>query len=204
MTRAEDTILILLAAGRSTRFPDGNKLEAEFLGKPVGCHVAVALASVPFKERLVVTDGGSLPFDGYRVLHNEHPEDGLARSVRIGVECAKAEGAQAVLIALADMPRVTAAHIYRLLDTADGDDAVVASSDGVAPKPPALFGKGRFDFLLSMSGDEGARDLVRAGKHVVTSPAELIDIDTPEDLERLRALVHDPSAITRAEAYRPR
>ncbi|WP_294298632.1 nucleotidyltransferase family protein [uncultured Sphingomonas sp.] len=200
MIAAEDTVLILLAAGRSSRFEGGNKLEAEFLKKPVGLHVVTALEDIPFKARFVVRDGCSLDFKGYRVIHNDQPDDGMARSVRMGVECAKAEGAKAVLIALADMPRVTAAHIYRLLDAADSNDAVVASSDGTQPRPPAVFGAGRFDFLMTLEGDAGARDLVKAGKHVVTSPAELIDIDTPEDLEALRALVHAPElTITRPQ-----
>ncbi len=158
MIRAEDTVLILLAAGASSRFPDGNKLEAEFLGKPVGLHVVTALEDIPFKARFVVRDGCSLDFDGYRVIHNDTPADGMARSVRLGVECAKTVGASAVLIALADMPRVTATHIYRLLDAAEGNDAVVASSDGTQPRPPALFGAGQFDFLMTLEGDAGARD----------------------------------------------
>ena len=198
MIRAEDTVLILLAAGRSSRFAGGNKLEAEFLGKPVGLHVVTALEDIPFKARFVVRDGCSLDFDGYQVIHNTRVEEGMSHSVRIGVEHAKQAGAQAVLIALADMPRVTATHIYRLLDAADSSDAVVASSDGTQPRPPALFGSSQFDFLLTLEGDEGARELVRGGKHVVTAPAELIDIDTPEDLETLRRLVHAPEARTRA------
>ncbi|SOB78649.1 molybdenum cofactor cytidylyltransferase [Sphingomonas guangdongensis] len=203
MIYAEDAVLVLLAAGLSSRFPSGNKLEAEFLGKPVGLHVATALASVPFKERLVVTDGCKLVFDGYDVVHNDVPAEGMGRSVRLGVARAKELGARAVVIALADMPRVTAAHVYRLLDAAVGDDAVVASSDGAQPRPPAVFGAARFDFLLTLEGEAGARDLVRAGKHVVTAPAELIDIDTPEDLDRLMELVRDPArTITRAEARR--
>ena len=101
---------------------------------------------------------------------------------------AKAAGAEAVLVALADMPRVTAAHIYRLFDAADGLDTVVASSNGVQPCPPALFGSDLFDELLDLEGDEGARQLIRRGHHVVTSPAELVDIDTREDLEELREL----------------
>jgi molybdenum cofactor cytidylyltransferase len=175
-------------------------LEAEFLGRPVGLHVVTALEDMPFKERFVVRDGCALDFAGYRVIHNDSPDEGMARSVRLGVEAAKTvDGAKAVLIALADMPRVTATHIYRLLDAADSPDAVVASSDGVQPRPPAVFGRGQFDFLTTLDGDVGARDLVRAGKHVVTSPAELIDIDTPEDLEALRRLIHAPEARTRAK-----
>lgn len=197
MIAAEDTVLVLLAAGRSERFGAENKLEQDFLGKPLGLHVATALEMMPFRERIAVTDGSNLDYNArsFRVVHNEESERGMAWSVRLGIACAKEQGAQAVAIALADMPRVTAAHVYRLLDAAEGDDAVVVSSDGIQPMPPGVFGRGRFDFLLNLEGDHGARDLVRAGRHVVTSPAELIDIDTPEDLERLRAMVtHHNSA----------
>lgn len=189
MIAAEDTALVLLAAGRSSRFGSGNKLEAEFLGKPLGLHVVTALADIPFRCRFVVIDGCTLSFPGYDVIHNEMPDQGMARSVRLGVEQARSAGAYAVLIVLADMPRVTAAHIHRLLDAADGSDAVVASSDGSGPRPPALFGAGRFDFLLSLKGDAGARDLIRGGRHLVAPSEELIDIDTPDDLDRLRATV---------------
>jgi len=95
------------------------------------------------------------------------------------------------------MPRVTATHIYALLEAADGDDAVVASSDGRTPKPPCVFGRNRFDALCDLDGDAGARQMILAGKHVVTVPAELIDVDTPEELEELRRLVHAPEARTR-------
>lgn len=191
MIYAEKTVLILLAAGRSERFGDIDKLEQEFLGHPLALHVVTAFENIPFQARFVVKNGTDLDFErhGYRVIHNPDPKIGMSRSVKLGVECARLDGAEAVLIALADMPRVTAAHVYRLLDAADSIDAVVASSDGVNPCPPAVFASGQFDFLLNLEGDAGARELVRAGKHVITSPAELIDIDTPEDLERLRALV---------------
>lgn len=193
MIAAEDTVLVLLAAGRSTRFGSGNKLEQGFLGRPLGLHVGTALEAMPFRERIAVTDGSDLDYGSlFRIVHNAAPERGMAWSLRLGIALAAECGARAVAIALADMPRITAAHVYRLLDAAEGDDAVVVSSDGVQLMPPGVFGRGRFDFLLHLEGDQGARDLVRAGRHVVASPAELIDVDTPEDLERLRAMVtHD-------------
>lgn len=195
----EHTVLILLAAGRSQRYGDiGSKLDADFLGKPLGLHVAVALESVPFMARLAIIDGARLDYTphGFETIHNDDPGEGMSRSVRLGVERAREMGADAVLIALADMPRVTAAHIYRMLDSAHGEDAVVASSDGSETKPPAIFGKGRFDYLMSLTGEKGAADMVKAGRHVVTNPAELIDVDTTEELEELRALVHDARAHT--------
>lgn len=205
MIAVENTVLVLLAAGRGTRWGDiGGKLHEPFLGRPLGLHVAVALESIPFKERIAVV--GAKPLDyaahGFRVLANDQPEEGMARSVRIGVACARDLEADAVLIALADMPRVTAAHIYRVFDASTGPASVVASSDGAAPKPPSLFGRERFEFLMTLDGDEGARDLVRSGRHVVTSPAELIDVDTAEELEQLHALIREPEAITRAGARR--
>ena len=205
MIDAEDVVLVLLAAGQSSRFGMENKLEAEFLGKPVGFHVTTALESIPFADRIVVTDGCQLDFAsrGYRVIHNTDIAKGMSFSLHLGVQEAIPSSTKAILIALADMPRVTAAHIYRLFDAFDGPDAVVVSSNGEYPTPPGVFGSGQFDALLKLEGDEGARKLVAGGRHVVTSPAELIDIDTPEDLERLRQLVHAPErTITRGVAHR--
>ena len=194
MIAVEDTVLVLLAAGRSERFGAENKLEQPFLARPLGLHVAVALEDMPFRERIVVLDGCSIDYaaHGYRVLHNNAVERDMASSLRMGVEQAQVGDAAAVLIALADMPRVTAAHVLRLFDAAAdrGDAAVVASSDGVAPRPPVLLGRDRFDEVLAIRGDQGARALIQAGRHVVTHAAELIDVDTPDDLARLRTLVH--------------
>ena len=192
MVGVENTVLVLLAAGRGTRFGDiGCKLDEHFLGRPLGLHVVHALEACLFRERVAVTGTAAIDYaaHGFRVLANDDPALGMAGSVKIGVAYADSIGAEAVLIALADMPRVTAAHIHRLFDAYRGPDSVVASSDGNDPKPPAIFGSDQFNFLLNLNGDEGARDLVRAGRHVIASPAELIDVDTPEDLERLRASV---------------
>ncbi|WP_267434230.1 nucleotidyltransferase family protein [Sphingomonas sp. GM_Shp_1] len=205
MIDAEDVVLVLLAAGRSSRFGMDNKLEAEFLGKPVGFHVTTALESIAFADRIVVTDGCRLDFAsrGYRPIHNADVGQGLSHSLQLGVREAMKTSPRAILVALADMPRVTAAHIYRLFDAFEGPDAVVVSSNGEHPTPPGIFGSGRFEALLKLEGDEGARALVAGGRHVVTAPAELIDIDTPEDLERLRQLVHAPERkITRGGAHR--
>ncbi|MDQ2879059.1 MAG: nucleotidyltransferase family protein [Pseudomonadota bacterium] len=189
MIAVEQTVLILLAAGRSGRFGNVDKLTEPFLGRPLALHVVTALEDVPFMARIVVKNGTDLDFEslGYRVIHNERPEIGMSESLKLGVAEARDAGAAAVLIALADMPRVTATHIYRLLDAADSADAVIASSDGETPSPPAIFGADRFAELLELDGDEGARHLVRAGRHVVTTPTELLDIDTPADLAKLRA-----------------
>jgi molybdenum cofactor cytidylyltransferase len=189
MIEPETTALILLAAGKSARFGLSDKLTEMFLGQPLGMHVVTALEAVPFARRVVVRDGVELDYAarGYHEVHNGHPEQGLSQSLKMGVEAARGPGIEAVLIALADMPRVTAAQIYRLFAAATGPDTIVASSDGVHPKPPALFGANRFDALETLEGEAGARDLILAGRHVVTHPDELIDVDTEEELDELMA-----------------
>ncbi len=181
-------MLVLLAAGRSLRFGKEDKLTADFLGQPLAMHVVTALEDAPFLDRVAITSDTTLDFAprGYRMIGNPAPETGLSGSVRLGVAAAQAAGASAMLIVLADMPRVTLAHMLRLLDACGGDDAVVASSDGSRACPPAVFAAGRFAALAEATGDEGGRTMIRAGIHIVTSPDELIDIDTPEDLTLLR------------------
>ncbi len=188
MIAAEKTALVLLAAGRSERFGTVDKLLEPFLGRPLALHITTALEAMPFARKIVVKDGTDLDFAalGYHVIHNDAPDRGMVHSAKLGVEQLRDNGVEAVLFALADMPRVTAGHIYHMLDAADGPDAVVASSDGKRPCPPVLFGAAQFEALRAMDGDEDARALVLNGKHVVASPAELIDINTPEQLEKLR------------------
>lgn len=195
MIAAESVALVLLAAGRSRRFNDGDKLAEPFLDKPLAYHVVTALEKVPFCARIAVVSQTALDFAalGFQVVENRDPSLGQARSLCFGVQAAIAAEAEAVLVALADMPRVTAGHVYRLFDAYDGARAIVASSDGVRPMPPALFGKDQFEALLTLDGDQGARDLIRRGHHVVASPAELVDIDTQDDLGQLRELYGLPS-----------
>lgn len=188
MIAAERVALLLLAAGRSQRFGDADKLTEPFLGKPLAMHVVTALEAIPFAARVAVCHdtGLDLAAARYEVIHNDAPEEGQSRSVRLGMAALAERDIDAVLIALADMPRVTATQVWRLLDTGSGEDVVLASSDGVRPRPPALFGRAHFATLETLVGDQGARELILQGRHIVTSPAELIDIDTPEDLEALR------------------
>ena len=187
MIAADRTLLILLAAGQSRRFGAADKLAQPYRGRPLALHVVDALKSVPFMDRVAIVSGTDLDFGalGYRVIANPRPENGMSGSIKLGVEAAQSLGAAAVLIALADMPRITPMHIFRLLDQAGRADSVVASSDGDVTGPPALFAAGRFAELMQIEGDHGGRALIGEAKSVIAPKSELIDIDTPEDLARL-------------------
>jgi len=186
MIAVEDSALVLLAAGRSVRFGDGgSKLDADLNGRALGLHVVEALADLPFRSRIAVTGRAGVDYaaHGFRVVANPEPEAGMGRSIGLGV--ALAGEAAAVVVVLADMPRVTAGHVRHLFEAAEGRDTVVASSDGTAASPPALFGADWFGRLLALDGEAGARALIRGATRVIAPAGELVDVDTPEALAAL-------------------
>jgi molybdenum cofactor cytidylyltransferase len=107
-------------------------------------------------------------------------------SLRTGIRALRTAPLAGILFALGDMPAVSHDHIHRLLEQFDAHDerCVVASDLEGARVPPALFAIGLVDDMVGMTGDRGARSLLRKAVSVRASRAELVDVDTPDDLER--------------------
>lgn len=181
------TTLVLLAAGQSLRFGAADKLSQPLGDRPLGLHVVAALARIRFARRIAVVGEHPLDFaaHGYRQVTNPDPGQGLSSSIRLGIADAAAAATDAALIVLADMPRISARHVQALFAAADGPMAIVASRDGATLSPPALFGAGRFAALAALTGDTGARTLLRDAIGVAAAPGELADVDQPDDLRAL-------------------
>lgn len=193
MPEAARVALVLLAAGRSLRFGARDKLAEPLRGTPLALNAVAALARLPVAIRIAVTGTTAIDFaaHGYAVVPNDEPAAGQSRSIALGVAAARAAGADAVLIALADMPFVAEAHVRDLLAHAGPARTLVASSDGSRPSPPALFGRAHFATLERLDGDTGARALLRQALLVAAPPGTLIDIDTPEELARCEASIDE-------------
>lgn len=198
MVSAEIAV-VLLAAGRSRRHPGQNKLVRKLDGLALGLHAARTIAGLDLGTRIAVCSKATrdLMADfaalGFETAWNEDPDQGLASSLAIGVRAALAHEARAVLVCLADMPFVTAAHLRDLiarLDPAAGVTMVgsrPAGSDVVMP--PAVFAGDAIGRLLALEGDRGAGPLLRQGMAVEAAADELRDLD-------------DPAAFAAAEAAR--
>jgi molybdenum cofactor cytidylyltransferase len=182
---------VLLAAGRSTRFGQANKIAADLAGLPLGLYAARALAALPLDARYVVTATDAIDWPGFSPIRNDRPEEGMARSIALGVAAARAGGATAILIALADMPFVPPAHYARLLALHRGADTLVASGDGTRRMPPALFGQDWLPMLEALTGDAGARSLLDRAELVPAPPDWLADVDLPSDLDDARRRAGD-------------
>lgn len=180
--------LVLLAGGQSARF-GGPKLIAKLGSKPLALHAAEMLAALPFAARYAVVgpDVPDLAVLGYRCVPLTPPGAPQARSLALGVAAAAADGAKAVLVALADMPLVPTAHVLALISQFDGD-RIATEADGVT-MPPALFGAAHFAALTALNGDRGGAVRLKGAPTVALDPLLALDVDRPEDLARAEALL---------------
>jgi molybdenum cofactor cytidylyltransferase len=178
--------LILLAAGQGTRF-GGGKLAAPLLGRPLARHAADALLAIQFGAHIAVVGPDTPALPGYTTIMLDPPGAPQSRSLALGVAAARERGAQAVMIALADMPLVPVDHVRALIARFDGDRLASRGPAGVLP--PVLFGTRHFDALGALSGDRGAGALLRDAPFLPLAAEAALDIDHADDLARVQALL---------------
>lgn len=184
---------VVLAAGESRRYGDRNKLLTELEGEPLVVH-----ATRPLVESAVTGVTVVVGFQASRVRDalsdlsvsiRENPAyvDGQSTSVAIGVRAARERGADAVLIALGDMPRITGGTIDTLVAAYAGGvgDAIAAAYDGIRGNP-VVFDSRYFDPLLDVDGDVGGREILLGDSDAVAvetgDPGVVHDVDSPADL----------------------
>lgn len=122
------------------------------------------------------------------VAVNHRYRDGIGTSIAVAAS-ALSHAADAILILLADQALITPDHLQALLEKWTGSDThIVASAFGRSLGPPALMPRATFAALASLTGDHGARSLFdddRFELSAITFEDAVIDIDTPDDLERV-------------------
>lgn len=188
--------VIVLAAGRSTRFSDGSahKLLARLGDATVVRHAVRAAIDSAVGDVVVVTgaEAGAVAsaLEGLDVRVELEPAfaDGMATSLRRGVETFR-RSVDAVIVALGDQPGVRPDAYRRVAArwSETGAPIVISRYAGDAPVAhPTLFGASVFDELLALRGDVGARSVIaRDASRVVEAALEWLaprDVDTLDDL----------------------
>lgn len=201
------TAVVVLAAGGSSRMGRPKQL-LPFRGRSLLWHttdVALAAARGPVVVVLgAAADRLAPELDGLPVTVNRNPdwEQGPGTSVRAGVAAVEAlpEAVEAVVFLLCDQPLVGPGHVRRLVEAHRATGLPMAASGYVGSVGvPALFARGCFPALRALDPAVGAKQLLacRPGAvAVVPFPAGEIDLDTPDDYERL--LAASPALISEA------
>lgn len=187
---------VLLAAGGSRRL--GTPKQLVRLRSKTLLHLAVerARAALPRAPIIVVVGAHALRLRllvrrtrrGAVCAVNARWAQGLATSLAVGIATVPRD-TEGVLVLLTDQPGVDARALRRLAAAWRRRPGIAAAAEysgrlGV----PAILPRRSLRAMRAMDGDSGARTLLRAARHVtrVAMPEAELDVDTPEDLRRLR------------------
>lgn len=180
---------VLLAAGQGRRF-GGEKLLADLRGRTVIDHALDILDAFAFDAAVCVVRPNSSVTEHVasriRTVVNPHADLGMGTSLAVGV--AALPPVDAAFILLADMPDIPAGLFAQTVAaTASGADIVVPVHNGQQGHP-VLFARRCFPDLMALTGDTGAKAVIRSGAYTVVpvesdSPGILRDIDVPGDLD---------------------
>jgi molybdenum cofactor cytidylyltransferase len=184
---------LILAAGGSTRMGRPKQL-LRWQGRTL-LERAIGSACEVLPERVFVVLGAHEPqiraainLDAVETVRNPDWQEGIASSIRRGIEALPAS-AETALLMLCDQPRVDSTHLAALLDAwCDEPELIIASQYHLSCGVPVVFPAVYFERLRSLTGDKGAKPLLREFEPCVVkiplAEAEL-DIDTPGDFEQL-------------------
>ena len=191
-------VAIVLAAGAATRFGSVKQL-APLDDRPLLQHPLDALAAAGIDDVVVVlgaeaaTIEGAITWRTERRRVNPRPEDGLASSLRVGLDAAAEDpAADAVLVVLGDQPSVRPEVLRAVIDAADETDLPIVrpryAADG-APNP-VLVRREAWALAAGLDGDRGLGPLIARHPDLVHElPVEgaIPDVDTPADLAALES-----------------
>lgn len=184
--------IVVLAAGEARRF-GAAKLALPIDGTPLVRRAVLAAlgAGVPV---VVVTGAHRGPVEAciadlaVERVFNANWAAGIGSSIASGMAALPAT-CGAAIIALADQVLVRADEFRELVAAhARAPEHIIAAQFGDVVGPPCLFPRAFFQELLQLTGDRGARRLLREHAcRVVALPmaAAAVDIDTPTDAARL-------------------
>ncbi|MBQ6388242.1 MAG: putative selenium-dependent hydroxylase accessory protein YqeC [Mogibacterium sp.] len=185
-------VIILQAAGNSTRFGSNKLLHIMEDGRPMICSILDAVRDQDISCRILVTqypDVAALVPD-FKVVMNDAPALGISHSMQLGIEAAG--DAEAYMFCVCDQPHLSAETISKLVEAYyDGSAGIVSLAWNGKMYSPKIFSSRYRDELMAVSGDTGGRQII--ANHMedlllveAADEREVADIDTPYRLWNYR------------------
>jgi len=184
---------ILLAAGRSSRLGQPKQLlrqAGETLVRLM-TQMALSLKAGPVVVVVGANEGlirAEVADFSVQILQNDQWETGMASSLQAGLRSLAHEPVDAFLVLLTDQPHVTPYLLKQLIDTRQQSGRGIVGCQYGEPDfigVPALFDIGYLPAFMNLTGDTGARKLIRQYADdcaIVPFPLGSVDLDTPDDL----------------------
>jgi molybdenum cofactor cytidylyltransferase len=190
------TAVIVLAAGGSRRLGRSKQL-VPYRGMPLLQSVVGAVKEWPVDTVVVVLGAGAddvldaVDFGDAIVAINEDWEEGIASSLRVGVDILERDPAlDRTFVALGDQPGIPAEVPGLLVEVAEWSDRpAIVPVYRYERANPVLFDRRLWHRLMALEGDHGASDFLRAHPEWVEEvrvdwPAPR-DVDTEDDVADL-------------------
>ncbi|MEG9623757.1 MULTISPECIES: nucleotidyltransferase family protein [Pseudomonas] len=183
-------VALVLAAGRSVRFGSDKRRAPLDDGRSLLAHSVEQALAVFDEVRVVLREGEGmqelgLPA-GCRVVPSPDAALGMGHSLAAGVASLQDGNAHAVAILLGDMPWILPDTLRRMAQAASASSILLPSHEG-RQGHPVVFGRAFWPELMRLTGDEGARSVVRSHRDCcvlleVDDAGVLRDVDTPDAL----------------------
>ncbi len=197
MTGTTNIGVVILAAGSSSRLGQPKQL-LEYENKTLLQRIIDIIIPFEFSPSVVVLGAhadqirDSTNLDHVTVVFNKHWSEGIASSIRLGVEESLKlnEAIEDILFLLSDQPFVTSGLVRELISKhKSGNQRITASSYKQNVGVPALFSKDFFPHLTELKGDVGAKKIImqhREDVDEVPFRKGAFDVDTHKDYEQLQ------------------
>jgi nicotine blue oxidoreductase len=191
---------LVLAAGGASRFGSVKQL-ADLRGRPLVEHALLTMSLAPVDRAVVVLGAEAEEVVRTVDLHGITPvlcarwEEGQSASLACGL--AALADCDAVVVTLGDLPRLAPEAISRVVEARGGAPAVRATYGG-RPGHPVLLERDLLVRLRDVTGDHGARNLLRSVASLDVPCDDLgggEDVDTPDQLAALR---HAPAPTSKS------
>lgn len=187
VVRLQDRLgAVLLAAGQSSRFGE-NKLLYPVDQVPMAQRAVQLLSRLQVWKRVAVTGyrqvADMASERGICPLINDHPEEGISRSLQLGLRALS--DADGWLFLVADQPWLQAESVNRLIrrwQQSPRQLAALKSGDQIGN--PVIFSSAYASDLLALAGDQGGKKVLRNHLEdtllVETEALQLRDMDVRE------------------------
>lgn len=184
------TGVVVLSGGKSSRLGSPKQL-LEINGKPLLEHIVDVALNAALGPVVVVTGAyaAQMPAVPTAVVHNKDWEEGMASSIRTGVQYMQVHHVDlhGLIIVVSDQPYLSTTILQALVETQQKENVVaVAARYNNQMGTPVWFHRSLWGELLQLKGDVGAKKILRPLTNKIGFvPFEegIYDLDTMEDYQ---------------------